>query len=199
VHLGRSLTLLVLVVATAASCGGGEEAITPEDLPRIVLQANEAPPGTAKAAQVGGAQDLDAFARDAAEREALVADGFVQGYVVYFAPSEFFDPQVDVGPEAVSVQVIAGLFEESDGAASSLARFLDDLRNRQLSGSADVAPPTLGDEAFGLEGAAASDGSPMLLYAWRVENLILVTAASGPIDAADLEVAARIIDRRAST
>jgi hypothetical protein len=102
VHLGRSLTLLVLVVATAASCGGGEEAITPEDLPRIVLQANEAPPGTAKAAQVGGAQDLDAFARDAAEREALVADGFVQGYVVYFAPSEFFDPQVDVGPEAVS-------------------------------------------------------------------------------------------------
>jgi hypothetical protein len=39
----------------------------------------------------------------------------------------------------------------------------------------------------------------MLLYAWRVENLILVTAGSGPIDAADLEVAARIIDRRAST
>ena len=197
--LGRSLTLLVFLVAFVTSCGGGQEAITPDDLPRIVLQANEAPPGTAKAAQVGGAQDLDAFARDAAERDALVADGFVQGYVVYFAPSEFFDPQAEAGPDAVSIQVIAGLFDEADGAASSLARFLDDLRNRQLSGSAEVPPPTLGDEAFGLEGAAASDGSSTLLYAWRVENLILVTVGSGPIEAAELEAAAETIDRRASS
>ena len=202
-HIGRSSVLpalpLVLLFAVSASCGGGREEITPEDLPRIVLQADEAPPGTAKAPQVGGAQDLDAFARDATERDALVADGFVGGYVTYFAPTEFFDPQAEVGRESVSVQVIAGLFAEPDGASSSLDRFLDDLRDRQLSDSAAITPPDLGEEAYGLEGTAASDGSPMLLYAWRVENLILVTVGSGPVDAADLAAAAGTIDQRASS
>lgn len=169
-HSARSLTLLMLLLAASTSCGNGRQAITPEDLPQILLQANEAPPGTAKAAQTGGAQDLDAFARDATERDALIEDGFVQGYVVYFAPTEFFDPQGEVGQGSVSVQVIAGLFEEPEGAASSLARFLDDLRGRQLSVSTDLAAPMLGDEAYGLEGAVASDGSPLILYAWRVEN-----------------------------
>jgi hypothetical protein len=119
--------------------------------------------------------------------------------VTYFAPTEFFDPQAEVGQGSVSVQVIAGLFAEPDGASSSLDRFLNDLQGRQLSDSTEVTPPDLGEEVYGLEGTAASDGSPMLLYAWRVENLILVTVGSGPVDPADLAAAAGTIDRRASS
>ena len=186
----------VAVAVAVAACARGGDPVEREDLPGIILRADEAPEGTRKA-DVGGEQGLDVFARDAAERAALVRDGFVAGYVAYFAPEEWFDPQESVGEDAVAFQAIAGLFREADGASSSLRRYMDDLRNRQLEDAVDLEVPALGDESFGLRGVAPTDGSPLLVYLVRVRNVILVVSGSGPVDQDAVSAAARAMADRA--
>ena len=185
----RGLAAVVAVVA--AACSAGAHGFTREEVPDIVLQADEAPEGTRIVAGVGGEQDLDAFARDATERAALVDDGFVSGYVSYFAPEAYFDPEQFVADDAISFQVIAGLFEEPAGASSSLDRFMGDLRDRQLEGAETIAAPDLGDESHGLSGRSSSDGTEVVVFLWRRDNLILVLVGSGPVDEAAMTAAAR--------
>jgi hypothetical protein len=192
----RGLAAWFAVVAIA--CSSPERgSFTTEQLPDIVLQADEAPDGTREVAGAGGEQDLDTFAVDAAEREALVADGFVSGYVAYFAPEAYFDPQEFVDEDSISFQVIAGVFETPDGASSSLRRFLGDLRDRQLTEAAAVSVPELGDESYGLSGSSPGDGSPLLVYLWRRGNLILVLSGSGPVEPAAMLAAAQTMADRA--
>jgi hypothetical protein len=187
---------LALLVATLAACGrSGEPTFVAGDLPGILLHPDEAPDGT-RASTLGGRSDLDSFARDDAERRALVADGFVSGYAVYFPPESYFREQPHADTD-VAYQAIAGLFEDADGAASSLRRYVEDLRSRQMTGAANVSAVGLGDEAFGLTGGAASDGSFLRVYAWRVSNLILVLVASGPVDERTALGLARTMDGRA--
>jgi len=186
-----------MVLVLAAACSSDPPVFTPADLPRVVLQADDAPAGTRMVADASGERDLDAFARDGAERDGLEQDGFVLGYVVLFAPEAWFDPNVHVGSDAVSVQVVAGLFEAPEGAASSLRRYLGDLRDRQIESAEDLTVPDLGDEAYGLRGVAPADGSPLLVYLWRVRNLILVVSGSGPVDESLLAVLGATMSERA--
>jgi hypothetical protein len=204
---GLALTLLLLLAACSSAGDEGNasgrssqspspprspEPATPlPDLAQIVLQADEAPEGTRQVEGVGGEQDLDAFARDATERAALVEDGFVSGYVSYFAPEAYFDPEAFVGRDDTSYQVIAGLFEHPEGASSSLHRFMGDLRDRQLQGAEDAVAPSLGDESFGLAGTSSSDGSAVLVLLWRQGNVLLVLVASGAVDEGAATRAAR--------
>ena len=195
----RVLGVVVVVVGVAVvACTGGGGAFGKEDLPRIVLRADEAPEGTRKVAGRGGPQDLEAFATDPDERDALVADGFVQGYVAYFAPETYFAvsrPSDEELESAISVQVIAGLFEAPRGAASSLDRYVEDLSTRQVPGAATEPWDGLGQEGFRLEGRVG-DGSTVIAYLWRVENLVLVVAGSGPIGDDLMRELARTVDAR---
>jgi hypothetical protein len=194
----RSFALVTLLATLLGACGRSEEpSFGADDLRPILLHPDEAPPGT-RASTLGGRSDLDAFARDAAERDALVADGFVSGYVVYFPPESYFrhEPHADTD---VAYQAIASVFESADGAASSLRRYVGDLRTRQMTGPAAISSGGLGDEAFGLAGGAASDGSFLRVYAWRVSNLILVLVASGPVDEGTALGLARTMDGRAGS
>jgi hypothetical protein len=187
---------LVPLGALVGACGyGSPPAFTKADLPRIVLHADEAPPGT-RMARLGGPRDLGGFAHDAAERAALTHDGFVSGYVVFFPPTSYFRhrPHVDTD---VAFQVIAGLFEDADGASASLQRYVADLRSRQMEGVSDVPATALGGDAVGLVGFAVSDGSPLRVYAWRVRNLLLVLVASGPVDGGEALTLARTMNARA--
>jgi hypothetical protein len=95
------------------------------------------------------------------------------------------------------VQVIAGLFGAVEGARSSLDRYVEDLSTRQVPGAATESTEALGEEAVRLEGQAP-DGSPVIAYLWRVRNLVLVVAGSGPIDHAVVLGLARTMDARAS-
>ncbi len=134
----RALGVVVVVSVLAVACGPSAR-FTASDLPRIVLRADDAPAGTRLVEERRGSQDLEAFATSPAERRALVADGFVRGYVVYFAPDTYFatTPPSDAELEAaVSAQVIAGLFEGIDGARSSLDRYVEDLSTRQVPDAA---------------------------------------------------------------
>jgi hypothetical protein len=166
------------------------------DLPRILLHADEAPPGTRSNASLAHASDLDSFAHDEAEREALVHDGFRSGYVVFFPPESYFRHEPHAVTD-VAFQAIAGLFADADGASSSLRRFVEDLRTRQMIGSAEISAGGLGDEAFGLAGGVSLDGSFVRVYAWRVSNLILVLVASGPVAEEEAIRLARTMDERA--
>jgi hypothetical protein len=196
----RGLGAVAVGLALVACSSGGGEPFAEDDLPRIVLQADEAPEGTRKVAELGGPQDLEEFATSPAERQSLVADGFVKGYVVYFAPDTYFAvtrPSDEELAAAVSVQVIAGLFHADEGARSSLDRYVEDLSTRQVPGAATDPWEALGEEAFRLEGEAP-DGSPVIAYLWRVRNLVLVVAGSGPIRDAVVLGLARTVDDRAA-
>jgi hypothetical protein len=188
---------MVVAALVAAACGSSPR-FTPDDLPRIVLRADEAPAGTRMVEERGGSADLEAFATSPAERRALVADDFVRGYVVYFAPETYFfttrpsDAELEA---AVSVQVIAGLFEGGDGARSSLDRYVEDLSTRQVPGAATEPSDALGEQAFRLEGAAP-DGTTVIAYLWRMGNLVLVVVGSGPIRDAVVLGLARTVDAR---
>jgi hypothetical protein len=186
---------IVASLLLLAGCRG-EPMFTPADLPRIVLQEDEAPAGTRRSS-LSGASDLDGFARDERERDALQKDRFVAGYVAYFPPESYFLRQAG-SPDDVSFQAIAGLFEAEDGASASLRRYVQDLRARQMRDASDVPSVGLGEESFGLFGSAAVDGSPLLIYAWRVRNLVLVLAASGPVERSDALALARTMDVRAA-
>jgi hypothetical protein len=193
----RRTVVLVATVALLVACGGSADAsIGADDLPRILLHPDEAPTGTRAETALGGPSDLDAFAHDDAEREALTADGFVSGYVAYFPPESYFrhEPHAETD---VAFQAIAGLFKDADGAASSLRRYVDDLRTLQMTNVTDVAAVGLGRDAFGLTGGAASDGSFLRVYAWRVSNLVLVLVASGPVEEDTALALARTMDARA--
>ncbi len=192
----RSLVLALAIGAALGACSGGG-GFTEEDLPRIVLQADEAPEATARAAQVSGAQPLEDFARDAAELEALRADGFRAAYVAYFPPTSFFE-QEEAPDDPIALQAIAVLFEGPDGASSTMNRFAGDVRDRQLRDATDLPAEGLGEESFGLQGRAASDGSPLVAYIWRVRNLVLVLSGSGPLQPDEVAALAEKMDARAA-
>jgi len=181
--------------ASAAASAPGDARFSPSDLPRILLRPDEAPDGTRADRSLAHPSDVDAFAHDVVERQALLNDGFESGYVVYFPPDSYFRKEPHKVTD-VAFQAIAGLFDEAAGASSSLRRFVDDLRTRQMVGSATISGQGLGDEAFGLAGGAALDGSFVRVYAWRVSNVILVLVASGPVAEDEALALARAMDER---
>jgi hypothetical protein len=191
----RTLAAALLAVLVSGCGYGTPPSFTRTDLPRIVLHADEAPPGT-RIASLGGPRALGAFAHDAPERAALRRDGFVSGYVVFFPPTSYFrhEPHADTD---IAFQVIAGLFEDAEGANASLTRYVADLRSRQMEGVSEVPATSLGDDGVGLVGFAVSDGSPLRVYAWDVRNLLLVLVASGPVDATEALALARTMNARA--
>jgi hypothetical protein len=187
--------VLVALLTTVAACGHSTAPrFTADDLPRILLHPDEAPAGT-RASTLGGPSDVDEFARDDTERRALIADGFVAGYVVYFPPESYFHHQPHAETD-VAYQAIGGVFEDTRGAGASLRRYVEDLETRQMTDVVETPQNGLGEQSFALAGRAASDGSPLRVHAWRDGNLILVLIASGPVAAETALDLARTMDER---
>ena len=186
---------MALVVALATSACSPGPAFTRDDVPKIVLRASDAPAGTTFAPGFSGEQQIDAFATDANEARLLKADGFEIGYGSFFLP-----PGATTGPVPPGspfVQGIAGLFAGVDGATSALHRFVDDLRSHQVPGAKDLNAGALGDETFALEGTG-SGGDHVVVFAWRVGNLVLAVTGSGNLPVAEVERLAHVVDGRAA-
>jgi hypothetical protein len=199
-----SVAALALAGALAsAACGGAwDEAAPPgaiarTDLEAIVLSAADAPTGTAYVAAVSGFQDLRTFARDAEELGDLRRDGFVVGHLALFFPRSHAEGSQTLTARSVIVQGITGLFRTAAGARSALERFVGDLRDRQIPAATQVITGPLGDQAFGLTGDTP-DGSHVLIFAWRVDNLVLAVSGSGRIAPATVRAIVRSLDARAA-
>jgi hypothetical protein len=192
----RALGVATLCVLLGACGYGGGRSFTPSDLPSIVLRPDEAPKGT-RFAGISGPRTLAVFARDGAERDALRRDGFEGAYVVFFPPLSYFEHRPHRDSD-VAFQAIAVVYERPDGAEASLDRYLADVRSRQMEGVSSATPAGLGDDATSLVGFAVADDSPLRVYAWRVDNLVLVLVASGPVDASEALALARTMNVRAA-
>jgi hypothetical protein len=199
-----SVVALVLAGALASTaCGGawdaaaGPGAIARTDLEAIVLSADDAPAGTAYVGPVSGFQDLRTFARDAEELGYLRRDGFVVGHLALFFPRSHTEGSEGLTTRSVIVQGITGLFRTAAGARSALERFVGDLRDRQIPAATEVITGPLGDQAFGLTGDTP-DGSHVLIFAWRVDNLVLAVSGSGRIAPATVRAIVRSLDARAA-
>jgi len=201
----RSVVLLSLALLTATACVGDPSAndstdrpFTRADVEAIVLGPTDAPDGTTYVDDASGFNDLDAFARDEVERGHLVDDGFQIGHVALFLPPASASGGPSSAPltnDSVIVQGIAGLFRDADGAGSSLERYVEDLRTRQIPDAIDIPADGLGDRSFGLRGETP-DGSRVQIFVWRIGNLLLAISGSGPMTVEQVRELADLVDRR---
>ena len=155
---------------------------------------------TAYVDAASGFKTLRSFARDDEELGHLKQDGFRVGHLVLFLPADHVNatgPTAPLTNDSVIVQGITGLFHGADGADRSLERYVEDLRTRQIPDASEVAADGLGDRSFGLQGITP-DGSRVLVFAWRVDNVILVLSGSGPLPAAEVRALADLMNARAS-
>ena len=169
---------MAIALVMLAACSRGEHAGTfePSDLASIELTAKDAPPGLGHVPAFSGDQDLEAFARNDAERRHLVEDGFELGNGALFVPAD----RVDGGHLELRdpiVQAIAAVFATPAGAPTALGRFLDDLRARQLPEAHAAPAPGLGYESYRLDGTN-SDGAAVTVVAWRQANVILTVVGT---------------------
>ena len=201
----RSLAMVALSALVAAGCHSADAPsvsapgrFTQADVAAIVLQPSDAPKGTVYVNGASGFQDLTAFARDEVELGHLRDDGFQVGHLSLFLPASHTNGGAPkpLTNHSVIVQGIAGLFHDASGAERSLERYVGDLRSRQLPGASDVPSAGFGDRAFGLQGTTP-DGSRVLMYVWRVDNLVLAVSGSGPLRSTDVRALADLVNGRA--
>jgi hypothetical protein len=189
---GRRWALLLVTIVACSH--PSTPRYQPSDLVAIELRPADAPAGLAYVPQFSGDQDLDAFARDDAERARLAGDGFELGNGALFVPVD----RVSGGHLTARDPIVQGtvaVFARDEGASASLGRFLDDLRSRQLRGATDGAPPALGNESYRLD-ATNADGAGVTVLGWRDANLVLVVVGTS-FAPASVEALARLVDERA--
>jgi hypothetical protein len=199
------IALAILALAAANCRSGGDRAIavdlfTRADLGAIVLRRADAPVATAYVAAVSGFKTLTSFARDDEELVHLTEDGFRVGHVVLFLPADHVSatgPAPPLTNDSVIVQGITGLFHDPDGADRSMERYVEDLKTRQIPDAKEIAADGLGDRSIGLRGMTP-DGSRVLIFVWRVDNMILIVSGSGPLPAAEVRALADLVNARAS-
>ena len=169
---------------------------TVRDLPAVALGRGDAPAGTEFAPQYSVDQTIDEFASDDEELTALRVDAFVVAHVTLYVPEgQLQETAPPVEPGDVFVQGVAGLFETSAGADSSLRRYVANLRAFQLRHETRISAGGLGDSSEGLRGKA--DGESVTVFAWRTDNLLLVVSGSGAIGSGDVRALADLTQRRA--
>jgi hypothetical protein len=204
----RSIAVAALALLLGAGChadggtatGSGSGPYTRADVDAIVLGPNDAPIGTSYVDAVSGYKDLPVFARDDTELGHLREDGFRVGHVVLFLPTDHVHatgPTAPLTNDSVIVQGITGLFDDADGADRTLERYVEDLRTRQVPDATEVDVDGLGDRSLALRGETP-DGSRVLIFVWRVGNVILIVSGSGLLAAAEVRALADLVNARAS-
>ena len=85
----RRFLALVLLVATAVGCGGGDPTITSQQLATIMPSSADAPPGTTLGASESGPRTLVEFVSETDVRRKLEQLGFKVAYQATFATPAF--------------------------------------------------------------------------------------------------------------
>jgi hypothetical protein len=190
-----ALLVILLAACTSTPTSSPAPIYGPQDLHAIELRAGDAPRGLAIVPRFSRDQGLNAFARDDQERAALSADGFERGSGAVFVPRD----RVSGGTLRVGDPIVQGtvaVFSRDDGASDALARYLQDLRGRQLRATSTGVVRPIGDETYLVNGLN-SDGAHVTVIAWRRANLVLVMIGTSLSPAAVVSLA-QLVDARAA-
>ena len=206
---GVVLSVALLVVAGASSCGGTDtvaasdrpRVYSPADLQGIVLRPDEGPQGTRFVEGASGLLTLERFWPSSccpSQQQAFEEAGFVAGYGVLFErPGRSGEP-IDTRPGFEQLSSRAALFRSEAGASEAMAGWIE----YQDAGEMDPLPGRgLGQETGAFVGSPDAPAETVVLYVWRTGRLLLYLRASvgtGTVPVDQVRALADRMDRRAS-
>jgi hypothetical protein len=195
----RGLAALCLALAACTAEARSEPAPEPrfhtaEDLPDLVLHADEAPEGTEFVEDASGTQDLERFWPTSCclgIQAQFEEDGFQTAQVAVFEqPGRSADP-VDTRPGWELVSSSAVLFLSDEGAATAMDEWVDYYRAPVLD---PVSVQGLGEDAVGLAGSPSSPAERVFLYFWRYGRLVLALRVSTGEGTVSLDQVRHLVD-----
>jgi hypothetical protein len=206
---GVALSVALLVMAGASSCGGTETGAAsdrsrtylPSDLEGFVLRPDEGPEGTRFAEGASGPLTLERFWPSSccpSQQQAFAEAGFLAGYGVLFErPGRSGEP-IDTRPGFEQLSSRAALFRSEAGASEAMAGWTE----YQDAGELDPLPGHgLGEEAGAFMGSPDAPAETVVLYVWRMGHLLLYLRASvgtGTVPVEQVRALVDRMDRRAS-
>ncbi len=206
---GVALSVALLVMAGASSCGGTgtvaasdrSRTYSPSDLEEFVLGPDEGLEGTRFVEGASGPLTLERFWSSSccpSQQQAFAEAGFVAGYGVLFErPGRSGEP-IDTRPGFEQLSSRAALFRSETGASQAMAGWTE----YQDAGELDPLPARgLGEEAGAFMGSPDAPAETVVLYVWRMGRLLLYLRASvgtGTVPVEQVRELADRMDRRAS-
>jgi len=188
--LGLTAVVIVAIAAFQILDGGGglgaPRVVTADDLPTIVLPANEPPDGM----QLDNTYDderillrpiISVTGTDAVSY--LEQPGYVDGLY-----TEFSD-------DLTGLLSWAALFESPEDAERALALYAEEVQSEAGYGLDNRVDVEFGDN--GALYGASDPSNETLVYLWRNGNLVLAAATYGPFDPDELRSIAQEMDDRA--
>ena len=172
----RRRSLIALLAALTAR-GSGEPVFEVTDLPRLVLQKEEAPKGTTLLDDSSGYRSIEVFAEDDQEQTDLLVAGFVSSYVNTFLAPELFGEH-RLNPAASLAVSYAILFDDAGAAERGIEVVKQDLLRDGTDLIGREAPP-FGSDGFGLYGDLQAGRPPGFAFVWRIGNVVQALVAAG--------------------
>ena len=188
---GVAAAAIVAIAAFQIFAGGGgigaPRVITAEDLPAIVLPADDGPPGmqhdnTYDDERILIRPIISVTGTDAVSY--LEQPGFVAGRY-----AEFSD-------DLTGLLSWAALFETPEDAERSLALYEEEVQSNDGYALDDRAAVNFGDDGAFYDATDSSNDTQVIL--WRNGSLILAAATYGPFDPDELRSIAAAMDDRAN-
>lgn len=194
-------TPILLVLLLLVSCSS-ERLYARADLPKIVLQPEEAPEGTEYDEDSSGFQTLEQYVENNEDKRRRFAEaGFQTSYFAQFFDPAFFHPAAE-GSAGLALS-FAMLFESPEGAGRGLRALQRSVQEEGVD-LQDRPAPKIGEESFAVQGVLDKDtaGRPSgVLIAWRRANAVFGVAGLGEKDAIGepaVRQLAELVDQRAA-
>lgn len=189
--LTRPLVVLLLLAAGCSEKLPTSLTLNSADLPSVVLQATEAPPGTEYRVKQSGAESLEKFGRPGEQRTTLAANGFSAAYRVSISTDVFVDhpsdPREWKGVDLVENQMVT--LNNAGGARKVLDFYREViLRPDQSPDMSPIDTPGLGEESYGFRGHVVQVAPAIILY-WRRGNVFSSLSLIGTEEGIDAQLA----------
>jgi hypothetical protein len=194
-------TLLALILLAGCSDRAAPEELefrtdfSASDLAEIVLQPDEAPPGTEVIEESSGPFALEEFWPSSCcpvQQEAFGDAGFATAYGNLFQkPGHSGDPiDTRTGVEVASSQ--AALFLNEQGASEAMLAWIEYYSAPELGPAPSEG---LGEESAAFVGNPNAPAETLILYFWRIGPLLLNLRVSGGAGTVGVDEVRAMVDR----
>jgi hypothetical protein len=192
------LTLLLAAGCTDAAAPEEREFRTDFSVPElaeIVLQPEEAPPGTDFVEEASGPFALEEFWPSSCcpvEQEAFGDAGFSSAYGNLFQkPGHSGDP-IDTRPGVEVASSQAALFLDEEGASNAMLAWIEYYAAPELGPAPSEG---LGEESSAFVGNPNAPAETLILYFWRIGPLVLNLRVSGGAGTVTVDDVRSLVDR----